>query len=139
VTFTQTSIKTSIKLWTSLVRVNTNAYIGLLNAVPLTLRSAALPRAAHDEDTEVPEESSSTTEQGATNNEEPPIEHYDQLSAEEVRQKMDGLSVDELYEVREYEKQHENRAFVKEEATQEMREINGERIARLLISRLAEK
>ena len=52
---------------------------------------------------------------------------------------MDGLSVDELYEVREYEKQHENRAFVKEEATQEMREINGERIARLLISRLAEK
>ena len=132
-------MQASIKLWMSLAWVNTNAYIGLLNAVPLTLRSAALPRAAQDEDTEVPEESSRTTEQGATNNEELPIQHYDQLSADEARQKMDGLSVDELYEVREYEKQHENRAAVKEEATRVMREINGERIARLLISRLAEK
>ena len=129
----------SIKLWTSLARVNTNAYIGLLNAVLLTPGQPLGVLPSVDEDTEVPEESSRTTEQGAINNEEPPIEHYDQLSADEVQQKMDGLSVDELYEVREYEKQHENRAAVTEEATQEMREINGERIARLLISRLAEK
>jgi hypothetical protein len=64
-----------------------------------------------------------------------PIEDYDQLSIGEVSEKMSVLSVDELHKVRE----HENRRDLVSEFDRQMREINGERIMRLLKARLATK
>ena len=74
-----------------------------------------------------------TTDQGL------PLADYDQLSAYEVCRKIEGLSVDELTELRAYEKHHENRAILVESYSHKMREINGERITRLLLTRLEAK
>lgn len=61
----------------------------------------------------------------------------DALAAREVREKVaGGFSVEELES---HEKRHENRAVVVAEYDHREREINGERIKRLLLDRLRAK
>ena len=60
----------------------------------------------------------------------------DALAARKVREEIaDASSFDELEELEEHEKQHENRAAVVEEYDRREREINAERIERLLLDR----
>ncbi len=50
-----------------------------------------------------------------------PIGNYDQLSAEEVSQRLEGLSTEELRTVRDYEERHSNRSTVLQELDRKIR------------------
>ncbi len=64
----------------------------------------------------------------------------DALAAREVRKKIAGVtSVNELVDLEEHEKRHENRAAVVGEYDRREREINAERIQRLLLDRMHAK
>lgn len=64
----------------------------------------------------------------------------DALAAREVREEIaDASSVNELVELEEHEKRHENRAAVVEEYDRREREINAERIEKILLDRMRAK
>jgi hypothetical protein len=50
-----------------------------------------------------------------------PIEGYDALTAEEVSSRLEGLSAEELREVRDYEERNQNRATVLEQLDRRIR------------------
>ncbi len=64
----------------------------------------------------------------------------DALAAREVRKKIaDATPVNELVDLEEHEKRHENRAAVVEEYDRREREINAEKVERLLLDRMHAK
>ncbi len=49
-----------------------------------------------------------------------PIEHYDDLTADEIAQRLRGLHVDQIRQVRRYEEQHKGRKTVLEAADRKL-------------------
>ncbi|MDP9477836.1 MAG: hypothetical protein M3R38_19485, partial [Actinomycetota bacterium] len=49
------------------------------------------------------------TSRGSQGSQAPPLKGYDELSVDEVQRKVEGLSNEEIREIRDYEKRHENR------------------------------
>jgi LAS superfamily LD-carboxypeptidase LdcB len=50
-----------------------------------------------------------------------PIEGYDEMNLDEVSERLDGLSVDELKRVRKYEKANKNRGTLRKEMKQRIK------------------